>query len=73
MKTNIFQPLPSVNVRQLLVRSLTITGSVTPTHRTVIAPLPDSDKTLPLLLPMQSEIDQIIINRQLNFSLEDNE
>ncbi len=73
MKTNIFQPLPSVNVRQLLVSSLTITGSVTPIHRTGIAPLPDNDKTLPLLLPMQREIDQIIINRQLNFSLEDNE
>jgi hypothetical protein len=73
MKTNIFQPLPSVNLRQLLVSSLTITGSVTPIHRTGIAPLPDSDKALPLLSPMQREIDQIIINQQLNFSLEDNE
>ncbi len=74
MKTNIVQPLPSVNVRQLLDSSLTITGSTTPIHRTGIAPpLPDSDKTLPLPSPIQREIDQIIINQQLNFSSEDNE
>jgi hypothetical protein len=73
MKTNIVQPLPPVNVRQLLDSSLTITGSITPIDRTGIAPLPDSDKTLPLPLPIQREIDQIIINQQLNFSLEDNE
>jgi hypothetical protein len=73
MKTNIVQPLPSFNVRQLLDSSLTITGSITPIHRTGIAPLPDSEKTLPLPLPIQREIDQIIINPQLNFSSEDNE
>ncbi len=73
MKTNIVQPLPSVNIRQLLDSSLTITGSITPIHRTGITPRPDSDKTLPLPLPIQREIDQIIINQQLNFPSEDNE
>jgi hypothetical protein len=63
MKTNIVQPLPSVNIRR----------SVALIHRTEIASLPDSDKTLLLPLPLQRENDQIIINRQLNFSLEDNE
>ena len=78
MKPNIIQPLPSVNVRKLLVSSLTITGSVTPIHRTrtgirIAPPLPDSDITLPLPSPIQREIAQIIINQQLIFSLEDNE
>ena len=73
MKTNIVQPLPSVNTGQLLDSSLTITGSITLIHRTGIAPLPDIDKTLPLPLPIQREIDQIIINQHLTFSSEDND
>ena len=76
-KPNIVQSLPSVIIRKSLVSSLTITGSVTPNHRTRtgigIAPLPDSDTTLPLPSPIQREITQIIINQQLDFSLEDNE
>jgi hypothetical protein len=66
-KPNIVQPLPSVNISQ--------PGSVTPIDRTRtgLAPLPDSDITLPLPSPIQREIAQIIINQRLNFSLEDNE
>ena len=67
-KPNIVQPLlPSVNIRQ--------PDSVTPIDRTRtgLAPLPDSDLTLPLPSPIQREIAQIIINQRLFFSLEDNE